>query len=61
VLRLSTKTWQVDWIENTTGGASGRARRMRGVFTVELLEPSVKQRALNPLGIYIDDYDFTEI
>jgi type IV secretory pathway TrbF-like protein len=34
---------------------------MRGVFTVELLNASAKQRVLNPLGIYIDDYDFTEL
>jgi type IV secretion system protein VirB5 len=60
VLRLSTQTWQVDWIESTAGTNSG-TKRMRGVFTVELLEPSAKQRVLNPLGIYIDDYDFTEI
>jgi type IV secretion system protein VirB5 len=60
VLRLSTQTWQVDWIESNSGTDS-MTHRMRGVFTVELLEPSAKQRVLNPLGIYIDDYDFTEI
>jgi type IV secretion system protein VirB5 len=61
VLRLSTHTWQADWIENTAGGANTGRRRMRGVFTVELLEPQAKQRVLNPLGIYIDDYDVTEL
>jgi type IV secretion system protein VirB5 len=60
VLRLSTQTWQVDWIESTSGTSTG-TKRMRGVFTVELLNVSAKQRALNPLGIYIDDYDFTEL
>jgi type IV secretion system protein VirB5 len=60
ILRLSTHTWQVDWIENTSG-TNGGNRRMRGVFTVELLEPSAKQRTLNPLGIYVDDYDYTAI
>jgi type IV secretion system protein VirB5 len=60
VLRLSTHTWQADWIESSSGTNAGN-KRMRGVFTIELLEPSAKQRTLNPLGIYVDDYDFTEI
>jgi type IV secretion system protein VirB5 len=60
VLRLSTHTWQVDWIESSSGSTT-MTHRMRGVFTVELLEPAGRQRVLNPLGIYIDDYDFTEI
>jgi type IV secretion system protein VirB5 len=60
ILRLSSHTWQVDWIESTSGTRSG-TKRLRGVFTIELLEPSARQRTLNPLGIYIDDYDIAEI
>lgn len=59
-LRLSTNSWQVDWIETASGIQSG-TKRMRGVFTTALLEPPEKKRVINPLGIYIDDYDFTEI
>jgi type IV secretion system protein VirB5 len=60
VLRLSERTWQVDWIESVSGTNTGN-RRIRGVFTVELLNPTARQRVGNPLGIYIDDYDYTEI
>ena len=60
MLKLSTETYQVDWIE-TTSGKEYKKVRMRGLVTVKLLEPSDKKRVKNPLGIYIDDYDFTTI
>ncbi|GHU44870.1 conjugal transfer protein TrbF [Spirochaetia bacterium] len=60
MLKLSTETYQVDWIE-TTSGKENKRFRMRGLVTVKLLEPSEKKRVKNPLGIYIDDYDFTTI
>lgn len=60
ILRISTETWQVDWIETTTG-TPNKIERMRGLFTVKILEPTEKQRIKNPLGIYIDDYDMTNI
>lgn len=60
IIRVSEKSYQVDWIETTTGEGSGR-RRYRGVFTIELLEPSKKHRDINPLGIFLSDYDITEI
>ena len=60
VLRLSTETYQVDWVETTTG-RENRSVHIRGLFTVKLLQPPDKRRAFNPLGIYIDDYDMTEL
>jgi type IV secretion system protein VirB5 len=60
ILRLSEHTWQVDWVE-TSASSTTTARRYRGVFTIALLEPPAKQRMQNPLGIYIDTYDITEI
>jgi type IV secretion system protein VirB5 len=58
VLRLSSSTWQADWIE---AASNGSPKRYRGVFTIQLLEPPAKQRVQNPLGIYIDNYDITEL
>jgi type IV secretion system protein VirB5 len=61
VLKLSSTTYQVDWIE-TSGAAnstSGMRYRVRGVVTTELLVPSEEKRINNPLGIYIADYDMT--
>jgi type IV secretion system protein VirB5 len=60
ILRLSTETYQADWIEKSSG-ADSKTVRFRGLFTVKLLEPPEKKRAVNPLGIYIDDYDMTEL
>jgi type IV secretory pathway TrbF-like protein len=59
VLRLSSSTWQADWIETTSDGNG--SKRYRGVFTIQLLEPPARQRVQNPLGIYIDTYDITEL
>jgi type IV secretion system protein VirB5 len=60
ILRLSTGTYQADWIESSSGTDS-RTIHYRGLFTVKLLEPPEKKRVSNPLGIYIDDYDMTEL
>ena len=35
--------------------------RMRGIVTITLLEPHDDDKILNPLGIYISSYDFTEL
>lgn len=63
VLRLSAQSYQVDFI-TTAQEASGRTterRRMRGVLAVKLMQPADEDQTLNPLGIYITDFDFTEI
>lgn len=60
IIKASAKTYQVDWIETTQGENSGK-RHYRGLFTIELLEPSAKQAEKNPLGIYISAYDIAEI
>jgi type IV secretion system protein VirB5 len=58
VLKLSSTTYQIDWIENITVGQNAQYR-VRGVVTTELLVPPEKKRVQNPLGIYIADYDMT--
>lgn len=60
IIRVSDTSYQVDWIERTTGENAGQ-KRYRGVFTIELLQPSKSHEITNPLGIYIRDYDITEI
>jgi type IV secretion system protein VirB5 len=61
VLKLSSSTYQVDWIETESapGSTTSVRYRVRGVVTVELLTPSEEKRVNNPLGIYIADYDMT--
>ena len=34
---------------------------VRGVIQIQMMVPSEKERDFNPMGIYIKNYDFTEI
>jgi len=58
VLKLSEKSYQLDWVE-TGEGAESFVRKMRGVFTVELREPVEETIKVNPRGIYVENYDIT--
>jgi type IV secretion system protein VirB5 len=58
VLKLSGSSYQIDWRETATTTQS-MTYRMRGVVTIELLEPPENKIINNPLGIYIADYDMT--
>jgi type IV secretion system protein VirB5 len=60
VIKLTGGSYQIDWIENNSG-TSNYSQRFRGVVTTKLLEPPKDKRVKNPLGIYIDDYSYTEI
>lgn len=60
VLKVSAETYQVDWIEVSTGKENANAH-IRGLFTVKVLDPPAEKRVKNPLGIYIDDYDMTVV
>ncbi len=63
ILNLSQNSYQVDFIVTTTSPA-GRVEntaRLRGVITTALMEPGNDDKVLNPLGIYIKNFDFTEI
>lgn len=59
-IRVSGNTWQVDYIETTTGKDSG-TKRYRGIITTSRKTPPKKSEKLNPLGIYIDDFNLSEI
>ena len=63
VLNVTQNSYQVDFIV-TTSSISGRVEkvaRYRGLLTTALMEPSDDDKILNPLGIYIKNFDFTEI
>jgi type IV secretory pathway TrbF-like protein len=59
ILKLTNGTYQLDWIESTTESGQVKRARLRGLFTVKLLQPTEKNIQTNPLGIYIDNYDIT--
>ena len=63
VLKTSKNSYQVDFTITQTSPNEGSkvVIRMRGIVTVVLLEPADDDKVLNPLGIYFNAYDFTEI
>lgn len=63
VLKLSAQSYQVDFIVLTsdTSGYVNIRQRMRGVLAVKLMEPAEEDQVLNPLGIYITNFDFTQV
>ena len=63
ILQLSKDSYQVDFVWNDTNlaGRNNWRRKMRGVLTVKLMEPDSKSLEKNPLGIYITNFDFTEL
>lgn len=63
VLKLTDSSYQADFIVNDKDKAQSRVnkRRFRGILTIKLLEPAKDDMILNPLGIYITDFEFKEI
>lgn len=63
VIKLSNKSYQLDFVvteQDRAGKVKGR-KRMRGVIEIEFLTPAQEDLTLNPLGIYISNFDFTAV
>jgi type IV secretion system protein VirB5 len=62
VLRITTHSYQIDWIESTIDSAANRtSKRMRALVTITLLPTTDDTIKKNPLGIYIDNCEMTEL
>jgi type IV secretion system protein VirB5 len=64
VLSMSPDTWQAEWTEErfTIGGEKISTKHYRGIFSAAVATPSAMQEVLlNPLGIFITDFNFSEI
>ena len=63
VLPLSPRTWQAEWTEEAfSDGNSLWKKYYRGIFETEIIPPSSMEEILrNPLGIFIVDFNFSEI
>lgn len=59
-IQVSTESYQIDWVEITSGNRT-ETKRYRGVISIALLNPSTKQAEKNPLGIYIKDFNIVEL
>ncbi len=62
--RISAESWQVDWSEidyNRDGFEQGR-RRYRAILGTAIIPPETEQLIRqNPVGLFITDYDVTEV
>ena len=62
IIRITQNSYQVDWFENTieaTGHSS--TIRMRGIITISLFTPPPDVIRRNPLGIFIDNFEWTQL
>ena len=63
VLPLSERTWQAEWTEDAfQDGRKIWTKHYRGIFETAVSAPKTMDEILvNPLGIYIIDFNFSEI
>jgi type IV secretion system protein VirB5 len=64
VLSMSESTWQAEWTEDrfTTGGDRASTKHYRGIFSTAVVTPRTMQEILlNPLGIFVTDFNFSEV
>lgn len=64
MLPVSQDSWQIDWIESKwdARGLPSGDTRWRGVIKVLINQPkTAAQLAANPIGLYIDEFHWTEI
>lgn len=62
VLKITGQSYQVDWREMVTDNTVSRSTtRMRAVITIRLFSPTDATIRRNPLGIYIENCEMTEL
>jgi type IV secretion system protein VirB5 len=64
VLSMSAETWQAEWTEErfTIGGDRISTKHYRGIFTTAVVTPrTMREIILNPMGIFVTDFNFSEI
>lgn len=64
VIKITGDSWQAEWVEeySTIEGRVYEKKRYRGIFTIYRDEPdSEEMRLKNPLGLWIAEYNISEI
>jgi type IV secretion system protein VirB5 len=65
VLPMSEKKWKCEWTEQALDTKLGSAvfrKQYRGIFDIVINTPrEMKENPENPLGIFITDFNFSEI
>jgi len=62
VLNITARSYQINWIENVLDTSSSqKTAKMRAVVTVRMITPNDTTIRKNPLGIYIENCEMTEL
>jgi len=63
VLAITEHSYAVNWTESVTELSSPNPKRTkyRAVITIQLINPTKKTITRNPLGIYIENFEMTEL
>lgn len=62
VLHVTGRSYQVNWTESVIDSSSSqKSSRMRAVATILLMAPNDATIKRNPLGIYIENFEMTEL
>jgi len=62
VLNITGRSYQINWTETVIESSSNpKSSRMRAVVTVRLVTPTDATIKRNPLGIYIENFEMTEL
>jgi type IV secretion system protein TrbF len=63
IIHITKDAWQVDWLERvfTSEGMMKGSQRYRGIFSLYFTDPTKEQQNLNPLGIFIDDFEIQQL
>jgi type IV secretion system protein VirB5 len=62
VLNITGRSYQVNWTETVIESSSSpKSAKMRAVVTVRLVTPTDATIKRNPLGIYIENFEMTEL
>lgn len=61
-LRTTGNSYQIDWTETSVAsGGSPTSKKMRGLVTIKLIPPDPSFIKRNPLGIFIEACEWTEL
>ena len=62
VLHITGRSYQINWTETVIESSSSpKSSRMRAVVTIRLVTPTDATIKRNPLGIYIENFEMTEL
>jgi type IV secretion system protein VirB5 len=60
-IKITGSSYQIDWIETVIDSQGQKKKKLRAIVTAQILPTDEKTIKRNPLGIYIDNCEMTEL